>query len=227
MRRKLILPIVTFSFLLLTGCTDGSVQRNDSLNTEIEAANNTIAEQNNTISEQKKTITSLEKQLADLQNEFDSYKAEMSEYEGLSTAEAEARKIQAEAEIQAKKEADAAAEATAAAEAEEKEKIGYETGITYEQLARTPDDYTGQLVKFRGKVLQVMESDDEIQIRLAVNDDYDNVIYCGYAPNIVSARVLENDTITIYGSSLGLYSYESTFGGQITIPAVWVDKIEQ
>ena len=173
-----------------------------------------------------------------LSGAFAEYKESMAEYEGLAVAEAEARKIQAEevaaskaaAESKAKEESIAAASKAAEEEARKKaeeEKKGYNTGITYNQLARTPDDYEGQKVKFKGKVLQVIEGDDEIQIRLATKDGYDNVLYCAYDPSIVSSRVLEDDKITIYGVSLGLISYQSTMGGQITIPAVWVDKIDQ
>lgn len=105
----------------------------------------------------------------------------------------------------------------------------YETGITYSDLSRNPDEYTGKLVKFRGTVIQLIEdtSSDEIQIRFAVNDDYDQIILCGYDKSIVSSRVLEDDWITIYGMSVGLISYESTMGGTITIPAVYIDRIDQ
>lgn len=117
-------------------------------------------------------------------------------------------------------------EANAAKAAEEAK--GYETGITYDQLARTPDDYYGKKVKFYGKVIQVIEgSGDDIQIRLAVNDDYDTIIYGQYSSDIVSSRVLEDDYITIYGTSVGTISYESTLGGTITIPGVYIDKIDQ
>lgn len=37
--------------------------------------------------------------------------------------------------------------------------MGNDTGITYDQLARNPDDYLFEKVKFRGKVVQVMEGD--------------------------------------------------------------------
>lgn len=214
--------------LSFTGCSNGiSQEEYDALKTELETSNGVIKEKDTEISDLEKKISDLGNDFSELQNEFDSYKEVMSEYEGLATSEAEARKIEADAKIQAEKEAAEAAEAKAAAEAEAKEKAGYDTGITYDQLARTPDDYTEELVKFTGTVLQVMEGDEEIQIRLAVNDDYDKVLYCGYSPDIVNSRVLENDKITIYGQSVGLYSYESTLGGQITIPAVWIDKIEQ
>ena len=111
--------------------------------------------------------------------------------------------------------------------AAEEEARGYETGITYDQLARTPDDYIGKKVKFSGKVVQVIEGDDEVQIRLAVNKDYDQILFCAYDSSIVSSRVLEDDIITIYGISAGTISYQSTMGGKITIPSVLVEKIEQ
>lgn len=116
-------------------------------------------------------------------------------------------------------------EAKAAKAAEEAK--GYETGITYDQLARTPDDFKGKKVKFYGKVVQVIEGDDSIQIRLAVNDDYDAIVLGEYRKSIVTSRVLEDDHITIYGSSVGTISYKSTLGGTITIPGVYVEKIEQ
>ena len=116
-------------------------------------------------------------------------------------------------------------EANAAKAAEAK---GYETGITYDQLARTPDDYYGKKVKFYGKVVQVIEgSGDDVQIRLAVDDNYDTILFGQYSSDIVSSRVLEDDYITIYGTSVGTISYESTMGGTITIPGVYIDKIDQ
>lgn len=120
-----------------------------------------------------------------------------------------------------------AREAAEAAEKEAQERIGYETGITYNQLARTPDEYEGKLVKFYGEVIQMIYDPEITEMRLAVNGNYDTILYCGYDPSIVSSRVLEDDYITIYGQSIGLISYESTMGGQITIPAVWVEKIDQ
>lgn len=113
--------------------------------------------------------------------------------------------------------------------AEEKEKKGYNTGITYNQLARNPEKYEGEKIKFSGKVVQVIENDDEseTEIRLAVNGDYDSIILVGYENDIVSSRILEDDTITFYGTSVGTISYDSTLGGKITIPAAIANKIDQ
>ncbi len=186
------------------------------------------------VSENMSKISKLESENQDLQIKVDEAKpwfdmkeeerqakkeeAEKAKKEAEAKAAAEAKKAKEKAE-KAKKEA----EAKAAAEA----KKGYNTGITYNQLARTPDNYLNKKVKFKGKVLQVMEGDSETQIRLAVNDNYDTVLYCGISKELTNNnRILENDFITIYGISLGLMSYKSTLGGDITIPAVMVDKFE-
>lgn len=173
-----------------------------------------------------------------LTNEFNSYKEKMKPFEEMTAAQAEEEKARAEQEMKKIEEEEAAKKAKAEEEAakkeaeekaarEEEEAKGYETGITYDNLARTPDEYEGKKVKFYGKVVQVMEEDGSVQIRLAVNDDYDTVLLGGYDSSIVSSRVLEDDEITVYGTSIGLISYQSTMGGTITIPAVRIDKIDQ
>jgi membrane protein implicated in regulation of membrane protease activity len=134
------------------------------------------------------------------------------------------KKADAEAKVKAKEEADAKAAAEAAKKAEE-ERIGYDTGITYNQLARTPDDYKGKKAKFTGKVIQVMEGDKETNLRIAIDGNYDTVLFVGYDPKITSTRVLENDNVTVKGKSIGIYSYKSTIGGKISIPGMWVDNI--
>ena len=181
----------------------------------------------------KDSLDQLQSDYDSLQSDYDSYKEKMKPDEEGETAEAEARKVaaeQEEAEAQKKAEEEAAAQKAAEEEAKkqaEKEKKGYDTGITYDNLARNPDDYKGEKVKFKGKVVQVIEGDSENQIRLAVNSDYDTILYCGYDPSIVSSRVLEDDIITVYGYSVGTISYQSTLGGTIPIPGVYVEKIDQ
>ncbi len=180
----------------------------------------------------------LQKDYDALSKEYSEYKESMKIYEELSEAEAEQKKLEAEAEAKRLKE-EAEAEEKAKKEEEERKKKeaeeakaaeeakGYETGITFDQLARTPDDYKGKKVKFTGEVVQVIEGDGEVDIRLAVDDDWDDIILGFYDPSIVSSRVLEDDKITIYGVSEGLYTYESTLGGNITVPLVRIEKIDQ
>lgn len=101
----------------------------------------------------------------------------------------------------------------------------YKTGITFDNISRNPKDYEGKLVYFTGEVVQLMEGDDENQIRLAVDGDYDKMILIGYDPEITTSRILEDDNIEIYGISVGIFQYESVLGQTISIPAVYVDKI--
>lgn len=167
-------------------------------------------------------VSSLETEVKTLNEKVASAKPwfEMKDTEKKAIEEENAKK---KAEEEANKKA---AEEEQKRQAEEEAKKGYDTGITYSQLARTPDDYKGKKVKFEGKVVQVMQGDGEVQIRLAVNGDYDNIVYGTYNENIVSSRVLEDDYITIMGLSSGLLTYKSTMGGSITIPSVLIQKVD-
>lgn len=143
--------------------------------------------------------------------------------ESNSIASSEAASSSAEAASEAASSSAAAASEAAAAsqKAYEKSPASYQTGITYDQLARTPDQYEDQKVAFTGKIVQVIEDTSSTEIRLAVNGNYDNIILV-YIPSKVlgSSRVLEDDLISIYGISKGTVSYESTMGGKITVPAM-------
>ncbi|MCT4403150.1 hypothetical protein [Leuconostoc suionicum] len=111
--------------------------------------------------------------------------------------------------------------AASSSKAAEQEPTQYKTGITFDQIARTPDDYEGKKIEFTGKVLQVMEEDDYTEIRLAVDGDYANVILVDVDSNIMNgSRILEDDLVTVSGVSAGTTTYESTSGANITIPAM-------
>lgn len=108
----------------------------------------------------------------------------------------------------------------------EEEKASYNTGITYKQLARTPDDYKGKKVKLTGKVLQVMEGGAETDLRVAINGDYDTVLFATYNPSISSVRILEDDNVTVYGIYTGIRNYQTVLGASKSIPGMSIDKIE-
>lgn len=178
----------------------------------------------------KETLKKNSEQIATLESENNSLKTENEELKKkVEEAEpwfkkkeaersAEAEKLRKEQEAKEKQEAEAR---------EKEEKQGYETGITYDQLARTPDKYIGKSVKFSGKVVQVIEAGTEVQMRLAVNNNYDTMLYCAVPKSEMNgSRILENDNITIYGMSNGIITYESTLGGKISIPSVLIDKYE-
>lgn len=103
--------------------------------------------------------------------------------------------------------------------------------VPYDSIARKPDDYDGKKVTFTGKVLQVMEEPEDdkdyTELRIAVNGDYDNVIFAALPSDILNgSRVLEDDLVTIYGKSHGIITYTSSMNTKISVPGISVHKID-
>ena len=210
---RLLVVLLLISTFFLSAC-------NSSANTQIQEELDTLkAKYETLLSDYNKLLTDstvLQEKIKDAEPWFQ-----------LSELEKEAERDRLAAEEAAKAEVERLTLEKEAAEAEAKEKEGYNTGITYNQLSRTPDTYKNEKVKFYGKVLQVIEANDETQLRIATNGSYDDVILVVYSSSIVSSRVLVDDYITIYGYSMGLHTYKSTLGGDITIPLILVVKIDQ
>lgn len=73
-----------------------------------------------------------------------------------------------------------------------------------------------------------MEGDLFVGVRLAVDSNYKNVLYVEIPEKLLeNNRILEDDVITVYGISMGLYSYKATLGQEITIPSILVDKFDR
>ena len=221
MKKKVITVLIATGLVMsVSGC--GGVKQSD-----YDDAMAQVESTQKELDSVKEELSSTKESLANLQTEYDTYKEEMKPFEEMTAAQAEAERVKAEQEKQAIEDAEAQKKAEEEAARAAEEAKGYETGITYDQLARTPDDFVGKKVKFYGKVIQVIEGGSTVQIRLAVNEDYDTILLGEYNNSIVSSRVLDDDLITIYGTSQGLISYKSTMGGTITIPSVSIDKIDQ
>ncbi|PLS31734.1 tcdA-E operon negative regulator [Bifidobacterium margollesii] len=98
--------------------------------------------------------------------------------------------------------------------------------IPFDELARNPQANTGKRVHLHGKVVQVIEDDTVSQYRVSVQqDDYgnwdsDHVIYVMYVRTSADSRILKNDIVDIWGTSQGTITYQSSLGGDITIPSV-------
>ncbi len=175
------------------------------------------------IAQQQTQIAEKDKKIKELQGKVD----EAAPWFEMTAAEQEKKEAELKAAKEAKEKEEAEKLAAEQKKKEEEEKKGYDTGITYSQLARTPDDYLAKKVKFSGKVAQVMEDGDSVGIRLAVDGDYDNIILGTFDSSIISERILEDDYITVYGLSAGIYTYESTMGASISVPSMTIDKISR
>lgn len=102
----------------------------------------------------------------------------------------------------------------------------YGGDYTYDQLARNPDTYKNQKIKISGKVLQAEYDDDICYARIAMNNDYNTVVFVTYSSDLLNYRLLEDDKVTVYGVSYGVYSYKAVSGATITIPWLNADMIE-
>lgn len=102
--------------------------------------------------------------------------------------------------------------------------------ISYDELARNPDSYTGQRVKFTGEIIQVIEDGTTATYRINVTQGnyglWDDTVLVYYRFSDGQSRFLEDDIVTFYGMSGGLHTYESTMGASITIPLVYAEYID-
>ena len=146
-------------------------------------------------------------------------------------------KVQKEAEEAAKKQAEEEAkrkaeeEEKARKEEEERQKAEaeahkYETGLTWEQIAR--EGKNGTLGQFEGKIVQVINGNyGYTQYRIAINGNYDTIMLVEVASYELKETLLEDDYVYFKGKSMGTVSYESVLGTKITIPAFDVDEIHR
>ncbi len=181
---------------------------------------------NETVIKYKDEIEKANKNSKKIEAEYANYKEKMKPYENMQLADKEKKEAELKAEREKKE-----AEEKAKKEAEEKAKKaeeakGYDTGITYDELARNPDNNKGKTVTFTGKVIQVIRGDGEDQFRVSVKDDYNKVIFVTYTPKDGENKILENDKVVIRGVSVGEISYTSTMGGKISIPGIEAHSIE-
>ncbi|WP_276700834.1 bZIP transcription factor [Romboutsia ilealis] len=218
MHKKLVTLVLSGMISLsVIGCGNSDIDELQNQVTKLEQENETL----------ETTNTKLEKNNKALQEKVNQAKPwfEMKEEERKAEEEKLAKE-KAEKEA-AEKKAREEAEAKAKAEQEAKEKQGYETGITYNQLARTPDQYKGEKCKFKGEVIQVMEDESYISIRLAVNGG-SNVLYVVIPSSILgNERILEDDYITVYGTSTGVITYTTVMGNELTIPSMLATKLDR
>lgn len=91
-------------------------------------------------------------------------------------------------------------------------------------IQRNPKDYVDKPYKISGTVIQVSEGDIYNDYRIALNDDYDNVVLVEIVALTDENRILEDDIVTVYSQYEGLTTYESVSESDITIPKFFSDR---
>jgi hypothetical protein len=98
----------------------------------------------------------------------------------------------------------------------------------FKNVSRRPESYIGNKVRVTGQVVQALgDRSTGYDIRLATKGSYDDIIYCVIPSiNTPDYNILEDDTIIIYCELRGSHTYETTLGGSVTLPIVYVDSVE-
>lgn len=101
---------------------------------------------------------------------------------------------------------------------------------TYNQIARNPEKVKGEYIKVSGKVVQVIENGDYVDLRVNITKGeyrYNDTVYVKYKRKTKDEdRILENDIVSIWGISDGLYTYQTVMKDYRTIPLVQAEYIE-
>lgn len=95
----------------------------------------------------------------------------------------------------------------------------------YNDAMRYPERYEGTNISIYGKVLQKLNNGDRVTLRVATSWSWDNVYYVTYSQSEIGIAVIEDDWITVYGESTGVYTYSAIFGNEITIPSMEAERI--
>lgn len=90
---------------------------------------------------------------------------------------------------------------------------------------RYPDRFEGTNISIYGKVVQKMVSGNNVAMRVATSWGWDDVFYVTYKQSDIDTAVIENDWVTIYGKSTGVYTYTAVFGNDITVPSMIAERI--
>lgn len=106
----------------------------------------------------------------------------------------------------------------------------------YKEISRNPRDYKGKKAKFSGEVIQIMESGNDVTLRVNVTKQenefvengylYSDTVYVEYTRKSESeSRILDGDIIDIYGTLNGTKTYDNVLGSETTIPYLQAEYI--
>lgn len=93
--------------------------------------------------------------------------------------------------------------------------------ISAASLARTPEQYAKKVdVVLSGKVFQIVdENDKDVQFLLDTGGE-NGIVNVYYDRPEGTARILENDNITVYGNFTHMLDYKSVLGSNKSVPSI-------
>lgn len=103
--------------------------------------------------------------------------------------------------------------------------------VSYNDVARNPDNYKLQKLHIYGQVVQVQDQGDDVILRIATKDSgygnyYDDVYLVQYKYKEGESKILQDDFVNVYGYCFGSYTYTSVFGAAITVPSMVASYVD-
>ena len=97
--------------------------------------------------------------------------------------------------------------------------------MNYNELNRNPDSHKNEVLQVSGKIFQVIsESDYSAEYLLSNENGYTYVNWYS-DKEMRGSRILEGDSVTIYGSFEGLKTY-NTLSGEKTVPSISTNFVD-
>ena len=104
------------------------------------------------------------------------------------------------------------------------DQINFANPLNYREIARNPAIYTGGSFFFRGKVIQAQNGKLLIREERPEGDWATNIIWVDYESSL-SGRILEDDQLMVWGKYNGIHTYQTTGGGEKSVPSFTALKI--
>lgn len=101
--------------------------------------------------------------------------------------------------------------------------------MSYEDLARNPDSVKDSYVSVRGQVIQVQQDSGDLSLRVSITEEsygWTDPVLVAYTLPAGADNILEDDIVTVYGQSVGDYTYTSVLGASVTVPAISAKYID-
>lgn len=95
----------------------------------------------------------------------------------------------------------------------------------FAEYVRNQAAHEQEKVSLYGTVVQVYDDGDDTYLRIAMDDDYDKMFYIYFESVPRSIRVIENETVTVYGTFIGDWTYNTVLSSRVTVPGINADDI--
>ena len=98
--------------------------------------------------------------------------------------------------------------------------------MTYEDIARDKNALEGQKVTFTGEIIQASSGVYRMDVTKDEYGFYSDTILFTIDESSLSQNILEDDIVTIWGESQGMYTYEAVLGNEVTVPRIYAVYIQ-